>query len=136
MSTSYLLIVAAFAALLAAGLFFVFVRPVASRVANGVIVEKTFEDERSIQRLNAGPRRELWTANRIRIPAGFIFTIRLGDGSGDVYYMLERVAAEQFHIGQSVTVTYDERGIPAIWSKRYVRVMTAAPSVPVKSDFD
>lgn len=128
MSTQTLLAIALAAALFSAALFWVFVRPAASHTAAGVVVEKTFEDERSITRVKAGPRREVWSASRLRIPAGYLFAIRLNDGRGDVYYLMERVAGETFQVGQQVTVTYDERGIAPLWTKRYVRRMVRRDS--------
>lgn len=125
MSTPYLLAVAVCAALLAGAIYFVLVRPVESRTVSGAIIEKTYADERTITRTNAGPRRELWTQNRIKIPEGYIFTIRLANG-GDVYFMVEKTAGEPFQVGQKVQVSYDERGIPPLWTKRFVRSMTPA----------
>lgn len=124
-STQSLLVVAVLAALLSAVLFLVFVRPAAQRSEQGIVIDKTFEDERTITHMNAGPRREFWSTNRFKIPAGYLFTIRLNSGRGEVYYLLERTAGEPFQVGQRVTVTYDERGISPLWKKRYVRCLAA-----------
>lgn len=125
MSTQILLLIALVAVLLAAGFYFALVRPLSTGEAAGIITQKIFADERTITRVNAGPRRELWTQNRIRIPAGYIFTIRLADG-GDVHYLIEKTAGERLQVGEKVSVTYDERGIPPLWTKRFVRSMTPA----------
>jgi hypothetical protein len=126
--TGYLVGVALLAAVVAGLLFIIFVRPVEPRTAVGRITEKAFQEARTLTRVNAGPRREVWGTTNRRLPAAFVFTIRLEDGDAELRHWMERVAAEEFQIGDTVTVTYETRGIPGVWVKQYVRKMaTHAP---------
>jgi hypothetical protein len=118
---TWMTIIAVFALAVAGLMFYVFVRPAAQRIATGTITGKSFEDARTISRANASPRREDWTVSERKLPQGFLITIRLDDPAGEVRYRMERVAAQRFEVGERVSVRFEERGIPPLWSKRYVR---------------
>lgn len=110
--------------ILAAGIWFVLVRPVTPGVAFGMIVSKTFQAAEAYTRVRSGPRREFWSEEKFRIPASYVFAIRLDDTS-EVHYRLEATAAAEFSIGQKVQVRLEERGIPLLWKRMYVRQIAA-----------
>ena len=117
----------AIVALVFAGLmFYLFVRPAASRVGMGTIIAKSFEDARTMQRPNVSARRQDWSVSERNLPEGFLITIRLDDPAAEVHYRMEKVAAGRFEVGERVSVRFEERGVPPLWSKRYVREITPA----------
>jgi hypothetical protein len=106
--------------ILAAGIWFVLVRPVIARSDVGTIVGKTFQASHAYTRVRSGPRREFWSEEKIQIPDSYLLAIRLDDGS-KIHYRLEAVAAAQFSTGQKVKVLSEERNVPLLWKRIYVR---------------
>ena len=126
MRTSTLAGVAALASIAAATLFSVFVRSTEALPAVGTIVAASLEQPRTSPRLNASPRREDWSVSERKIPESYRFIIKLDHPQAEVRYLLEKVAGERFQPGDRVTITYEERGVPPLWTKRYVRSMALA----------
>lgn len=118
-------IMAGLGLILAAGIWLVLVRPVRVRSDLGTIVGKTFQPSRAYTRVRSGPRRELWSAEKVQIPDSYVFAIRLDDGS-EVHYRLDAAAAAEFNIGQKVKVRLEERSIPLFWKRMFVREILAA----------
>jgi hypothetical protein len=116
--------VAGLGLILAAGIWFVLVRPVRVRSDLGTIVGKTFQASQPINRVRSGPRREFWTTERIQMPDSFLFAIRLDDAS-EVHFRLDAAAAAEFDIGQKIKVGLEERSIPLLWKRVYVREIAA-----------
>ena len=110
--------------ILAAGIWFVLVRPVRARSELGTIAGKTFQPSRPYTRVRSGPRREFWSEEKFQIPDSYVFAIRLDDTS-EVHYRLDATAAAEFSIGQKVRVRLEERGIPLLWKRMYVREIAA-----------
>jgi hypothetical protein len=104
-------------------IFWIFLRPASIQTTGGVITAKKFMDQRTIERMPAGVRREFWTPNRYKRPAGFLFTIRMDNLQSDVHYFLDKQAAGSFSVGDHVTVSYEVHGIPLLWNKRFIRAM-------------
>jgi uncharacterized OB-fold protein len=110
--------------ILAAGIWFVLVRPVRARSAEGTVVGKTFQASQTYTRVRSGPRREFWSTEKVQMPDSYLFAIRLDDAS-EVHYRLDAAAAAEFSIGQKVKVRLEERSIPLLWKRVYVREIAA-----------
>jgi hypothetical protein len=110
----------AFAALIWYGL----VRPREQRLAYGTILSKSHAAAGEYTRLRTGPRREVWSTEKIPLPESYVFEIRLDDGT-QVQYRLSAGQAE-FDIGQKVKVLLEQRSIPLVWKRMYVREIAAA----------
>jgi hypothetical protein len=110
--------------LFAAAIFWIFLRPASTQTNGGVITVKKFMDQRTIERMPPGVRREFWSPSRYNLPAGFLFTIRMDNSQPEARYFLDKQAASSFSVGDRVTVSYEVRGIPPLWSKRFMRAMT------------
>jgi hypothetical protein len=110
--------------ILAAVVWFVLVRPVSARSGLGTIVGKTFQPSQPYTRVRSGPRREFWSEEKIQMPDSYLFAIRLDDAS-EVHYRLDAAAAAEFSIGQRVKVRLEERSIPLLWKRVYVREIAA-----------
>jgi len=117
--------VAALGLIVATGVWFVLVRPVRVRSDLGTIIGKTFQAAQTYTRVRTGPRRELWSTEKIQMPDSYLFAIRLDDAS-EVNFRLNAAASAQFDIGQKVKVRLEERSIPLVWKRRYVREIAAA----------
>jgi hypothetical protein len=116
---------AAFGLILAAGVWFVLVRPVTARSHLGTIIGKTFQAAQTYSRVRSGPRREFWSEEKIPIPDSYLFAIRLADNT-EVYYRLNAAAAGAFDVGQRVKLLLEERSIPLVWKRLYIREMAPA----------
>jgi hypothetical protein len=93
--------------------------------ANGTIVGKTFQAAGEYTRVRSGPRREFWSTEKIALPESYVFEIRLADAT-QVWYNLNSAAAAEFDVGQKVKLRLEERGIPLVWKRVFVREMAPA----------
>jgi hypothetical protein len=125
-STLFWLTVAAFFALLTLGIWWVFLRPVERKTALGVITEKTHKGPSVTWQQPTGIRTNFWMPTRIPLAECYIFSIRLEGMPVAAIFSLNTTAAEQFNVGQSVAIDYEERGIPLIWKRVYVLDMKPA----------
>jgi hypothetical protein len=117
--------IAVILALFAGAIWYALVRPVTPRVAYGTIVGKTYQPAGEYERIRSGPRREFWSSDRIRLPEGYLFDIRL-ENDAHLRYSLELHAAARFEPGMRVQIQYDERSLPFLWTRAYIRDMKAA----------
>jgi hypothetical protein len=115
-----LLIVAAAFALSAAAISCLFLSPVRTQTAHGVIVSKTFKPAGTYSQYPVGVRPGFRTANEIPIAECYVFEINVDGMPASVHYALNTVASEQFQVGQRVRVEYQQRGIPLLWSRIYI----------------
>ena len=123
--SAYIAIPVAAITLLGAGLaWYIFVRPVPRRSAEGVITKKTFVPARDLSGWLAGGRRESFTRRSVPIPDGYRFEIQVGGSSQLMTFWLEATAAKHFIVGEAVHVVYEERGLRPFWKRVYVRQMT------------
>lgn len=116
--------ISALGLVLAVGIWLVLVRPVRVRSDQGTIFGKTFQPAQAYTRVRSGPRRDFWSAEKVQMPDSYLFAIRLDDAS-EVHYRLEAAAAAEFSIGQKVKVRLEERSIPLLWKRVYVREIAA-----------
>lgn len=128
LSAGVLTIIALIGLLTAGAIYYGFVRPIVPQEAGGTITAKVFQDVRNLRKVDAGPRRELWSTTDRKLPDGYVFEIVLDHSAIPIRYFMERTAGERFVVGQRVIVTFDERGFPPVWSKRYVRSMMTPAS--------
>ena len=109
---------------LAALIWYGLVRPREPRLAYGTILSKRYTPAGEYTRLRTGPRREVWSTEKIPLPESYVFEIRLDDAT-QVRYRLSTTQAAEFDIGQKVKVRLEERGIPLLWKRMYVREIAA-----------
>lgn len=95
-------------------LYFAFLHPADIRSGRGTITSKVFlagEDGK------VPPHYRL----TIRLEAGEEEGAARGDGGRILGQGLDTVAARLFAVGQKVTVKYEERGVPLLWRRAYVK---------------
>ncbi|MFL6449152.1 MAG: hypothetical protein ACJ746_15915 [Bryobacteraceae bacterium] len=119
-----LLLTAVTLAVVSVLIWWVLVRPISPQSAIGTIVGKTYHAPGEYTRLRTGPRREVWSREKINLPEGYVFDIDLGNAKL-VHYGLSDGAAAEFNIGQKVRIEYEERKLPYVWKRAYVRKMMA-----------
>lgn len=110
---------------LAALIWYGLVRPREPRLVYGTILSKRYVPAGEYTRFRTGPRREVWSTERIPLPESYLFEIRLDDGT-QVQYRLSAAQAAEFDPGQKVKVLVEERNLPLVWKRLYVREMAAA----------
>jgi hypothetical protein len=118
-----LLIFAAICAVFALLLWFVFLRPVARKTAQGVITHKIFKPAGQYVQYPVGMRSAFFTPSRIPIAECYVFTIQVDDLAADVAVALNTLASEEYTVGQKVKIQYEERSLAGIWRRVYVRQM-------------
>ncbi len=123
-------IAALFFAALAAGIWFVLLRPVPRHSALGAIVSKTFKPAGTYWQYPVGARPGLRVANPIPISECYVFEVKAEGMPAPVHYPLNTVASEQFRVGQRVQIEYQERSIPVLWKRVYVLDMRAIELTP------
>lgn len=115
---------AAICAVAALLLWFVFLRPVAVRTAQGVIMHKIFKPAGEYVQYPVGMRSAFFAPSRIPIAESYVFTIQVDEIAADVAVALNTLAAEEFNVGQKVKIEYQERSLPGLWRRVYVLRMT------------
>jgi hypothetical protein len=118
-----LLIFAVICAVFALLLWFVFLRPVARKTAQGVITHKIFKPAGQYVQYPVGMRSAFFTPSRIPIAECYVFTIQVDDLAADVAVALNTLASEEYTVGQKVKIQYEERSLAGIWRRVYVRQM-------------
>jgi hypothetical protein len=118
-----LLIFAAICAVFALLLWFVFLRPVERKTAQGVITHKIFKPAGQYVQYPVGMRSAFFTPSRIPIAECYVFTIQVDDIAADVAVALNTLASEEYTVGQKVKIQYEERSLPGIWRRVYVMQM-------------
>jgi len=104
-------------------MWFVFVRPVPSRLAAGIILAKTPRPAGTYVQQPVGNRSGFWTPVRIPIAECHVFEIAVDGFDDHAQLALNDVKSREFEIGQPVTITYTERGLPWLWKRAYVTDM-------------
>jgi hypothetical protein len=118
MNAYLLLLAAAIAVLFSGTMWYTFVRQTPLVSATGIIASKIFIAARTIQRTQAGPRRESGSQDIFTIPDSYLLEIRVDGPSTIMQYSLAAQGAEKYRVGQKVVVKYAERGFP-LMSKRF-----------------
>lgn len=122
-----LFILAAVMALFALAMWVIFLRPAATATATGVITSKTYKPAGEYVQYPAGLRRDsFYSPNRIPIAECYILVIHVDELQADVGYVANIREAENYSVGQRVTLRYQVRGIPGIWRRVFVLGLTQA----------
>jgi hypothetical protein len=98
-------------------LWFVFLRPVERKTAQGVITHKIFKPAGQYVQYPVG------MPSRIPIAECYVFTIQVDDLAADVAVALNTLASEEYTVGQKVKIQYEERSLAGIWRRVYVTQM-------------
>ena len=104
-------------------IWFVFLRPVERKTAQGVITHKIFKPAGQYVQYPVGMRSAFFTPSRIPIAECYVFTIQVDDLAADVAVALNTLAADEYNVGQKVKIQYEERSLPGIWRRVYVTQM-------------
>ena len=112
---------AAICAVFAIGMWLAFLRPAETKLATGVITSKTFKPAGEYAQYPGGLNRSSFYApNKIPIAECYILIIHVDDLAADVGYAANIPEAENYQVGQHVSLRYQERGIPRLWRKVFV----------------
>jgi hypothetical protein len=110
----------------AVALWCAFIRPAPEIFDSGVITSKVYAPARSVELDLVGPRRESYNRQKLEIPDGYLFGIRIrGLGTAAQFWMIALPAAG-FEVGEEVRVRYAKRGIPLISKRVQVLEMSHA----------
>jgi hypothetical protein len=113
-------------ALLAAGIWFAFLRPVSAESTVGTITRKTFKPAGTYWQYPVGADRSLRTATEIPIAEVYVFEIAAGGLHGPLFFSLNTIASKEFEVGQRVRIVYRRRGLLLLWSRIFVERMAPA----------
>jgi hypothetical protein len=114
-------IIAIFFAFVSCGIWLVFLRPVPLQKAIGTVTNKLFKPAGEHWQYPVGLNRGFLLPNKIPIAESYIFGIQI-DKSGEVVgYALNTVASKEFEVGIRVQIEFQERGIPVLWRRIYVK---------------
>jgi hypothetical protein len=115
---------AAICALVAAAMWLAFLRPVEQKTAQGLITHKIFKPAGQYIQYPVGMRENFYTPSTIPIAECYVFVIHVDGLESDVGYALNTVAAQDFEVGQKVSIQYQERSLPLVWKRVYVTQMS------------
>lgn len=119
------LVFASICALFAGGTWFTFLRPAEAKIASGVIRSKTYKPAGEYVQYPSGANRDsFFTPNRIPIAECYILVIHVDALSADVGYAANIPEAQNYEVGQRVTLHYQVRGISGIWRRVYITALT------------
>lgn len=124
MSPKLQLIIAAIFGLISISIWLVFLRPVPTKSAVGVIRNKQFKPAGEYTQQHAGQRSGFYAPTRIPIAECYIFEIQVEGWPEMARAALNTVAAQGFEVGQPANIEYQERGVPLIWKRVYVMKMS------------
>jgi hypothetical protein len=109
--------------LIAALIWFAFLRPAPVQTAFGVIRSKSYKPAGHYWQEAVGSRDGFRTPTRISIAECYIFGILVDGRPGEARIACNIVEARTFNVGQKVQVKYVERGLPPIWKRIFVTDM-------------
>jgi hypothetical protein len=115
---------AAVCAVVALLLWLVFLRPADRKVGQGAITRKIFKPAGEYVQYPSGMRDAFLAPARIPTGECYIFAVRVDGLSADAGVALNTLAAEEYEVGQRVSIEYQERGLPGVWKKVYVTRMS------------
>jgi hypothetical protein len=118
---SFAAVCAAFALLM----WLVFLRPAATKAAQGVITYKVLKPAGQYVQYPAFTSGSFYTPSIIPTAECYVFVIRVDQLSASLGYSLNTIASEHFEVGQKVDIQYQERGLTGIWRRVYVTSMSA-----------
>jgi hypothetical protein len=118
---SFAAVCAAFSLLM----WLVFLRPAATKAAQGVITYKVLKPAGQYVQYPTFTGGSFYTPNIIPIAECYVFVIQVDPLAASLGYSLNTVASARFEVGQKVNIQYQERGLPGIWRRIYVTSMSA-----------
>lgn len=110
-------------AVVAAALWFGFIRRAPEQTALGTIASKGYVSGSTYTQIPIGADRGFNTPTSIAIAEANAFELQLDGMSGLVRARFNTVKSRQFEVGQRVRVQYVRRGIPPLWSRLTVTEM-------------
>jgi hypothetical protein len=117
-------------ALVAALLWFAFLRRTPEETATGVITHKVYKPAGTYTQQPVGTDRGFRVPTNIPIAEGYLFGVRLDDGGDPVGVALNEVSSRQYEVGQRVRLRLTHRGLPPLWQRAVVLDMTPADGTP------
>ncbi len=117
------LCIAVLAALFSATMWWIFVRPVPERSATGRVTEVVLRPAERVERNVPQFARSLERMNReVRydLPERALLSIELEDGASVRFETPLATPSAKLAPGARVRVVYQQRGLPLLWSRRYV----------------
>ena len=116
-----LLLFAGLSAFFAIGMWYAFLRPAETRSTVGVIVSKTHKPAGEYFQYPSGSNRDsFYGPNRIPTAEGYVLVINVELLRANVGYFANIPEADNYEIGQSVSLRYEVRGIPGLRRRVYV----------------
>ena len=109
--------IAVFFGLVSLGIYLVFLRPVARQSGAGEITAKTFRPGGTHLQQHPGIGRGFRTPTPIAIAESYSFEIRLDDSREVIRTALDIEQANDFEVGDRVSVEYERRGVPGVWGR-------------------
>jgi hypothetical protein len=98
----------------------ILLRPVEPRKARGVITYKVFKPASQHVQYPAGMRSGFYAPNSVPISECYVMVVRVDGLEAPAGFAMNTVAAQPYEVGQTVTVQYEERGLPLLWKRIYV----------------
>jgi hypothetical protein len=120
------LVTAAALVVVAAALWFGFIRRTPEQTALGTIATKGYVSGSTYTQIPIGANRGFNTPTNIAIAEANAFELRLDGMADPVRAQFNTVKSRQFEVGQRVRVQYVRRGIPPLWSRLTVTEMMPA----------
>jgi hypothetical protein len=106
-------------------IWFVFLRPAATKAAEGVITYKVLKPAGQYVQYPTFTSGSFYTPSIIPIAECYVFVIQVDQLSASVGYSLNTLASGQFNVGQRVNIQFQERDLPGVWHRIYVTGMSA-----------
>lgn len=104
----------------AIGIWFVFLRPVPTAMARGVVIEKFYRPEGTYWQYHAGDRRGFRGPTPIAIAESYSLTLQWDHAPRTAQVSVNMAESDRFQIGTPVQFEYVIRGIPLFWTRVYV----------------
>ena len=106
--------------LVAAAIWFVFLRPVPISKGTGVITDKVYQPAGTYWQYHAGDRRGFKNPTPIAMAESYSLGLRFTDSTRTARVSVNMAEAEAYPIGTPVRFEYVIRGIPLFWTRIYV----------------
>ena len=101
-------------------MWFLFLRAVPVKTAEGTIVSKVHRPSGTYWQYPAGLNRGFRSPTAISIPESYGFEIKVEGRQQPFRVGVNILAGKPFEVGQPVLILYQEKGIPPIWTKALV----------------
>ncbi len=103
---------------LAAGIWYVFIRPVPLHQASGQVIDMIYKPAGKYwQYQPSGTQRGFNTPTAITTNEGYILTIRIDGVATLGKALVSKLDKDTYRVGDQVKVEYVQRGVPGIWAR-------------------